>query len=480
MANWYSYQAFAQDASTGETIANAQVEVFEAGTSTLATLASDRSGTSKTNPFNADAFGYFQWYAAAGLYDLVISKGGDSQSFTDIALGPAESLDGLPDPAAARSALELNNVRNVNSYSQSEADSRFVNAAGDDMTGALNMSNSDPIQDAGTNALEFDGSGNVTVPNNLTVGGTTTSVNTSNMDVDDPLLKLADGNNSDAIDIGILGERASNNVALFFDESADEWAAAYTTDDGGVTTVSIADYADLHVGTLAADDDVTLAGVSLVGEQRAVNTGDGLTGGGDLSADRTLAVDGTVLRTTSELADLSDVSGTTPTDGQALVWNDTAEEWEPQNQAGGVSGPGSSTDNAVARWDGASGDAVQNSGVTINDNDQLAGHGSQINAQTGTSYTLTAADNGKVITLNNSSAITLTLPENATEALSPGFQCAIVQRGTGQVSVTTQGSDSIESKDSNTSLSGQHSIATVIKLVDGAPNTWGLYGDLTS
>jgi hypothetical protein len=39
--------------------------------------------------------------------------------------------------------------------------------------------------------------------------------------------------------------------------------------------------------------------------------------------------------------------------------------------SGDVSGPGSATDNAVVRWDGASGQLVQNSGVTINDSGDL-------------------------------------------------------------------------------------------------------------
>jgi hypothetical protein len=38
---------------------------------------------------------------------------------------------------------------------------------------------------------------------------------------------------------------------------------------------------------------------------------------------------------------------------------------------GGITGPGSSTDNAIVRWDGIGGTAVQNSGVTIDDNGTL-------------------------------------------------------------------------------------------------------------
>lgn len=39
--------------------------------------------------------------------------------------------------------------------------------------------------------------------------------------------------------------------------------------------------------------------------------------------------------------------------------------------AGGVAGPGSSTDNAIARWDGTGGGTLQNSAITIDDNNDM-------------------------------------------------------------------------------------------------------------
>ena len=57
-----------------------------------------------------------------------------------------------------------------------------------------------------TSALTIDSSGNVTCGANLTISGTTTTVNTSTLTVEDPLIALASGNNSaDAVDIGIYG-----------------------------------------------------------------------------------------------------------------------------------------------------------------------------------------------------------------------------------------------------------------------------------
>ena len=86
-------------------------------------------------------------------------------------------------------------------------------------------------------------------------------------------------------------------------------------------------------------------------------------------------------------------------------------------------GPASATDLSIARYDGTTGKLVQDSGVTIDDDDNLYGHGAKVNAQTGTTYTLTASDNGKVVTLDNASAITLTVPQTSTETLAAHFQC---------------------------------------------------------
>lgn len=96
------------------------------------------------------------------------------------------------------------------------------------------------------------------------------------------------------------------------------------------------------------------------------------------------------------------------------------------------------------------------------------------------SYTLTAADNGKIVEMNVAAGNTLTLPETSTEALPAGFQVAVVQIGAGQVTVAKEGSDTIKSKDSNLKLTGQYSVATIYKRTAGSPNDWFLGGDLAA
>lgn len=88
----------------------------------------------------------------------------------------------------------------------------------------------------------------------------------------------------------------------------------------------------------------------------------------------------------------------------------------------------------------------------------ISGFAANMNTQTGTSYTLQASDNGKIITLNNASAITLIVP-----ALFTGFNCMIVQLGAGQVTLTASGT-TISNRSSFTKTAGTNAIATLIGL----------------
>lgn len=72
------------------------------------------------------------------------------------------------------------------------------------------------------------------------------------------------------------------------------------------------------------------------------------------------------------LLGVSNVDGTTPV---TLYADPTTHRLlvSSAGGGGGVSGPVSSTDNAVARWNGTAGDAIQNSAVIIDDTDNVTG-----------------------------------------------------------------------------------------------------------
>ena len=55
----------------------------------------------------------------------------------------------------------------------------------------------------GTQTLTIGLPDNVTIAGNLTVNGTLTTVNTDNLVVEDPLIKLGNGNAADSVDLGL-------------------------------------------------------------------------------------------------------------------------------------------------------------------------------------------------------------------------------------------------------------------------------------
>lgn len=100
-----------------------------------------------------------------------------------------------------------------------------------------------------------------------------------------------------------------------------------------------------------------------------------------------------------------------------------------------------------------------------------------LNAQTGTSYTTVLADDGKLITLDNGSAITLTIPPNGTVAYGIGTQINIMQLGAGQVTIAPGAGVTIRSAGSKLKTSAQYAVATCVKI---ATDTWVAVGNLTA
>ena len=153
----------------------------------------------------------------------------------------------------------------------------------------------------GTSEVTFGD--NVTVTGDFTVNGTTTTINTTNLTVTDPLVKYGQGYTGTAYDEGFIITRgngsASNtaNKGFIWDESADEFAAiACNTEDGTTAgNVTINSYADLQVNKL---------------------TGGSLDISGDVDVDGTLETDALSIASTavtSTAAELNILDGVTST-----------------------------------------------------------------------------------------------------------------------------------------------------------------------
>lgn len=100
-----------------------------------------------------------------------------------------------------------------------------------------------------------------------------------------------------------------------------------------------------------------------------------------------------------------------------------------------------------------------------------------INAQTSTSYTVALADDGKLVTLDNASAITVTIPPNSSVAFGIGTQINLMQLGAGQVTISAGAGVTLRSAGSKLKTNGQYAVATCCKI---ATDTWVVVGNLAA
>lgn len=105
----------------------------------------------------------------------------------------------------------------------------------------------------------------------------------------------------------------------------------------------------------------------------------------------------------------------------------------------------------------------------------VAKQGMPIVSETTTARTLALVDSGGYIRCDNASAITVTVPTNSTVAFPIGTEIVVIQTGAGTVTFNPAFGTTVNSLDSNLSLSGQFAAATLKKV---ATDTWDLFGGL--
>ena len=159
------------------------------------------------------------------------------------------------------------------------------------------------------------------------------------------------------------------------------------------------------------------------------------------------------------------ITGTAGTDGNLGSWNADGDLVDASVVAANVATAGSafSTDNVLIKSDGTA-KGVQATGIEVTDTDQFSGFLGNINNQSGTTYTLVASDSGKVIVIDNSSAITVTLPNN----LSAGFTCSVIQQGAGQITFTAASGAFLNNRQSHSKTFGQHAGVSLTVTLNGS------------
>jgi hypothetical protein len=189
------------------------------------------------------------------------------------------------------------------------------------------------------------------VTGNLTVNGATTTVSTTNLDVEDRMIMLADGvSGSPSADVGLLFNRGNQgNAAIFYDESAKTFKLSDTKDPKSNTSLSPVTASNLSVGivdaatlkydglsvhTSIADNASVAAAASAAVEARRVANIAGAVSTittGNLTASRALASDSSgkvavSAVTATELGYVAGVTGAIQTqlDAKGTTTEDTA------------------------------------------------------------------------------------------------------------------------------------------------------------
>ena len=143
--------------------------------------------------------------------------------------------------------------------SGSAGTSGLLSLTGTTDNGLITLDGSAPNGTVESN-LTFDGSvlnvyGDAVISGNLTISGTSTTVNTQNLLVQDPLILLAaTQSGAPTLDSGLMINRGSGATQAFiWDESLDEFALISTDDASDVIgNVNITGYSNLSVGGLTA------------------------------------------------------------------------------------------------------------------------------------------------------------------------------------------------------------------------------------
>lgn len=232
----------------GKTTVNsaATIAAGDANTNVLEILDSAGSGLFEVRE-NGDAI-------IGGV--LTVNGNGQSSFAGDVLVGGSLSVNG-----DATVAVDL------------EAESMTV-------TGDLSVNGNTTLGDAvGTDTTTINGettiNGNTNIVGDLTVTGTTTTVNSNEVNIGDSIILLnSDETGAPTQDGGIEIERGTaDNVALFWNETADAWYITKDSTDGvnsDTTSVRILDTDDLtaiqqDIGARALDDltDVTITAASL-------------------------------------------------------------------------------------------------------------------------------------------------------------------------------------------------------------------------
>ena len=191
---------------------------------------------------------------------------------------------------------------------------------------------------------------------------------------------------------------------------------------------------------------------------------------------------------TQALDELTDVVITSPTTSQILVYNGT--NWVNGGETGDISAVTAGTGITVTNGTGPIPTIAINTTTTVDvstaqtlTNKTLTAPvvTYSVNAVTSAAYTSVASDAAAIVTMNNASANTFSIPTNASVPYAVGSTITLIQIGAGQTTINavSSGTTTIASTGATPTapvLRAQYSSATCIKV---ATDTWYVVGDIS-
>ena len=388
-------------------------------------------------------------------------------------------------PAAPTAAADTNTTQvATTAYVQTElaalSSDSITDADGDTKIQVEEGSDEDIIRfdTAGTERMSIGATGVVTIVGDLTVNGTTTTVNSTTLTVDDKNIEIgsvASPSDTTADGGGITLKGASDKTWNWVN-ATDAWTSSE------------------HVA-LATGKSVYIDGVIQLSKNALAATvvlADGVIATTQSANDSSTKVATTAFVMT-EVGDYAPLASPTltgvpaaPTAAADTNTTQVATTAYVQTELGALSSDSVSDadgDTKIQVEEGSDDDTIRFD-VGGTEIATLGDYGLYINArvvsvdafqtQTGTTYTPVIGDRGFIITMNNGSAQTVTIPPNSSVAFAIGNKFQVIGLGAGEVTMAA-GSGVTLRATPGLKLRAQYSSVMCIKI---ATDEWVLVGDL--